>query len=89
MNNIIILGEVIEKSVIHFDYYDKLKAYFLVRVIEDSNVFEIVISEKHIDRKIINNLDGGIAIGSKVCIRGSMLRENDKYIIVCKELLLI
>ena len=88
MNNIIILGEVIEKSIIHFDYYDKLKAYFLVRVIEDSNIFEIVVSEKYIDRKIIDNWYGGIAIGNKVCICGSMLSENDKYMILCKDILL-
>lgn len=87
MNNVIILGEVIEKSTMHFNYFDKLKAYFFIRVMENSNIFEIVVSEKYIDIKIMNSLYGNIVVGNKLCICGSIIKEKDMYIIVCDDVI--
>ena len=44
MNNVIILGGVIDVSKLHFDYADKLKAYFNILIDDYSgNVFKVVI----------------------------------------------
>ena len=50
MNRIYILGEILSVSQMHFDYYNKLKAYFKFSVSDMyGNVFEWVVLEKRMD----------------------------------------
>lgn len=87
MNNVIILGKVLSKSSIHFDYLDKVKVYFSIRVLESSNIFEIVLSEGYIDIQRLNIVYKMINIGCIVCAYGSITKEDSgKYIFVCKEI---
>ena len=69
MNNVIIFGEVILKSDIHFDYLDKLKAYFKIRVVENGNVFDAIISEKYIKTDIFKSIYDKVILGKTICIR--------------------
>lgn len=87
MNNVIILGKVISKSIIHFDYLDKLKVYFSIRILEGSDIFDVVLSEKHIEIQSLNNVYRLIDIGGIVCANGSIIKEDrGKYTFVCKEI---
>ena len=86
MNNVIILGKVISKSIIHFDYLDKLKVYFKISVLEKNNIFEVVISEKYIHTNFVNVMYNHIKIGNIICVGGNITRIKDNYLIMCNDL---
>lgn len=55
MNRIYILGEVLSVSEVHFDYYNKFKAYFKFSILDMyGNVFECVVQEKRCDESCKN-----------------------------------
>ena len=89
MNNIIVLGKVISKSSIHFDYFDKLKVYFYLTVVEENNTFKVVISEKHIDIDNIDILYKNISVNSNVSVNGILIKAENKYVIIGKDIYVI
>ena len=86
MNNVIILGKVISKSVIHFDYLDKLKVYFKMEVREYDNVFSVIVSEKYLGIYLINDLYSNVCVGDIVCVYGSLILEDNRYLILCSDI---
>ena len=86
MNNVIILGKVISKSSIHFDYLDKLKAYFEIKVIECGNIFSVNISEKYLGVVLVGELYSNLCVDDIVCVYGSVLNNN---YIVCNEIYIL
>ena len=49
MNRVYILGEVLSVSKVHFDYYNKLKAYFKFSISDMcGNEFLCIVQEKNV-----------------------------------------
>jgi len=72
VNNIIVLGKVISKSSIHFDYLDKLKAYFKINILENGNLFEVIVSEKYIGIDAVNEIYNKVLVNAVICVYGSI-----------------
>jgi len=89
MNNVIIMGKVISKSKIHFDYKDKLKAYFYITAIENNNIFNVLVSEKYMKLFNIDTLYRNINLCNTICVYGNINKAGNKYYILCKEIYMI
>ena len=89
MNNCIILGKIVKKSDMHFDYLNKLKAWFEINVFDCSSIFNIVISEKYMDIFSTNRIYNSCNIGDMVYIYGKVIEQQKKYTILCTELYII
>ena len=89
MNNVTIVGKVIEKSSIHFDYMNKLKTYFYLMVMENNNIFKIIVSEKHMGIGNANMIYQSINSCNTICVYGSINKIGNKYYVLCKEMYMI
>ena len=86
MNNCIILGKIVKKSDIHFDYLNKLKAWFEIYVFDNANKFDIIISEQYMDISLVNKIYNSCNVWDMVCAHSKVILQEEKYTFLCCEL---
>ena len=86
MNNIIILGKIVKKSYIHFDYNNKLKSYFKIYISENNNIFKCIILEKELGIDIIDLWYKKYSVNDIICVCGKIILYKDKYLVLCEKI---
>lgn len=90
MNKVIILGKIMEKSKIHFNYMNKLEVYFYIFIDDfEKNTFKVMLNEKIMGIKQLNTCYSKIQQGKIVCIEGNIQNCNEKTTITCINIYMI